>query len=127
MLSFEESEIFHYKAKRNAPNTASDRRSATVVLRFPDHLKTRIAFVLRWGDVNGSLGRWRPHGFAEAECASSALDLRLRMSGKAMKTAGSRRPDGEMRPEYDFSGGVRGKYAERFARGSAGRAFSSRM
>lgn len=23
-----------------------------------------------------------------------------------------------MRPEYDFSGGVRGKYAERYARGS---------
>jgi len=24
--------------------------------------------------------------------------------------------DDEMRPEYDFSGGVRGKYAERYAR-----------
>ena len=24
----------------------------------------------------------------------------------------------EMRPEYDFSGGVRGKYAERFAEGT---------
>ena len=24
--------------------------------------------------------------------------------------------EGEMRPEYDFSGGVRGKYAERYAR-----------
>jgi hypothetical protein len=27
-----------------------------------------------------------------------------------------RRVDDEMRPEYDFSGGVRGKYAERYAR-----------
>jgi hypothetical protein len=26
--------------------------------------------------------------------------------------------DLEMRPEYDFSGGVRGKYASRFAKGS---------
>ena len=26
--------------------------------------------------------------------------------------------DDEMRTEYDFSGGVRGKYAERFAKGS---------
>jgi hypothetical protein len=25
---------------------------------------------------------------------------------------------GELRPEYDFSGGVRGKYAARFARGT---------
>jgi hypothetical protein len=25
-------------------------------------------------------------------------------------------PDDEMLPEYDFSGGVRGKYAERYAR-----------
>lgn len=24
----------------------------------------------------------------------------------------------ELRPEYDFSGGVRGKYAERYARGT---------
>ena len=28
------------------------------------------------------------------------------------------RPDDEMRPEYDFSKGVRGKYAARFAEGS---------
>lgn len=27
-------------------------------------------------------------------------------------------PDLDMRPEYDFSGGVRGKYAERYAEGS---------
>jgi hypothetical protein len=27
-----------------------------------------------------------------------------------------KRESGEMRPEYDFSGGVRGKYAARFAR-----------
>jgi hypothetical protein len=29
-----------------------------------------------------------------------------------------KRDTDEMRPEYDFSGGVRGKYAARFARGT---------
>ena len=29
-----------------------------------------------------------------------------------------KREDPDMRAEYDFSGGVRGKYAQRFARGS---------
>jgi hypothetical protein len=28
------------------------------------------------------------------------------------------RPEPDLRPEYDFSGGVRGKYARRAARGS---------
>jgi hypothetical protein len=36
-----------------------------------------------------------------------------------MKTARSPRLGDDIRPEYDFSGGVRGKYAERFGRGSA--------
>jgi hypothetical protein len=27
-------------------------------------------------------------------------------------------PEDDLRPEYDFSGGVRGKYAKRFAEGS---------
>ena len=27
-------------------------------------------------------------------------------------------PDDDMRPEYDFTGGVRGKYAKRFAEGT---------
>lgn len=31
-----------------------------------------------------------------------------------MKRAGSRREPEDMPPEYDFSGGVRGKYARRF-------------
>ena len=32
---------------------------------------------------------------------------------------GPRPPEDEMRPEYDFSGGVRGKYAERYLRSNA--------
>ena len=35
-----------------------------------------------------------------------------------MSKARSDQPDPEMRDEYDFSGGVRGKYASRFAEGS---------
>lgn len=39
-----------------------------------------------------------------------------------MKKQASRRPAApevrEMRPEYDFSGGVRGKYAARYAKGT---------
>lgn len=34
------------------------------------------------------------------------------------KKARSRRPAVEMRAEYDFSGGVRGKYVERYRRGT---------
>ena len=35
-----------------------------------------------------------------------------------MKKAKKPKPDGTMRAEYDFSGGVRGKYAQRYAAGS---------
>ena len=35
-----------------------------------------------------------------------------------MKKATSRTAESEMRGEYDFSGGVRGKYARRYARGA---------
>lgn len=38
------------------------------------------------------------------------------MKGDPMKKADS--PDSDMREEYDFSDGVRGKYADRFAEGS---------
>ncbi len=35
-----------------------------------------------------------------------------------MRNAKNRDDDVEMRPEYDFSKGVRGKYAKRFAKGT---------
>lgn len=34
------------------------------------------------------------------------------------KTSKARRPTDEMRPEYDFSAGVRGKYAARYRAGT---------
>ena len=39
------------------------------------------------------------------------------MKDANMKTPTKRRPD-EMRAEYDFSGGVRGKYVERYRQGT---------
>jgi hypothetical protein len=72
---------------------------------------------------------------AHTSIASSALDLPRAVSAVSMKKAkapakksrasGAKKPvprrrtrAAEMRPEYDFSGGVRGKYARAYARGS---------
>ena len=41
-----------------------------------------------------------------------------RKATTAATPASRRRRDPEMRSEYDFSGGVRGKYAKRFAEGT---------
>jgi hypothetical protein len=38
--------------------------------------------------------------------------------GTRTKKASRRNGDDEMRPEYDFTGGVRGKYAKRYAEGT---------
>ena len=38
--------------------------------------------------------------------------------GTRAKKVSRRDGDDEMRPEYDFSGGVRGKYAKRYAEGT---------
>ncbi len=35
-----------------------------------------------------------------------------------MKKASSEEPEDTLQPEYDFTGGVRGKYAKRFAQGT---------
>jgi len=40
------------------------------------------------------------------------------MRDTPMKKPPSRRRTREMRPEYDFSGGVRGKYVDRYRRGT---------
>jgi hypothetical protein len=47
------------------------------------------------------------------------LDLRGVVSGRpTKKTPDKARSSGELRPHYDFSKGVRGKYAKRYARGT---------
>lgn len=40
------------------------------------------------------------------------------MKDATMKKPPSKRPSREMRAEYDFSGGVRGKYADSYRRGT---------
>lgn len=47
---------------------------------------------------------------------SSALESRLEMKDDPMKKDNSQ--DSDMREESDFGGGIRGKYADRFAEGS---------
>ena len=48
--------------------------------------------------------------------ASSAPEAPTRVNGKNM--ASKTKHDGEMRVHYDFSGGVRGKYAARYEQGT---------
>ena len=50
--------------------------------------------------------------------ASSALDLRVAANERTMKRATNKAGGPEMREEYDFSRGVRGKYAHRYGRGT---------
>ncbi len=40
------------------------------------------------------------------------------MKNESIKKPYSKRSRDEMRPEYDFSGGVRGKYANRYRKGT---------
>jgi len=40
------------------------------------------------------------------------------MRNAAMKKTPSKRPAAGMRPEYDFAGGIRGKYVARYRRGT---------
>ena len=44
--------------------------------------------------------------------------MRARQKEKTMKKAIRKRAEPEMRAEYDFSRGVRGKYARRYAQGT---------
>src|SRR3989442_10155792 len=50
--------------------------------------------------------------------ASSAPGARAGVKERVMKQATERAADPEMRAEYDFSRGVRGKYARRYAQGA---------
>ena len=50
--------------------------------------------------------------------ASSARDARAEENERAMKKAPSKATEPKMQAEYDFNGGVRGKYARRCAQGT---------
>src|SRR5712692_8140332 len=49
---------------------------------------------------------------------SSARDAQHAVKGESMRSVRPRSKPDEMLREYDFSGGVRGKYASRFAKGT---------
>jgi hypothetical protein len=49
---------------------------------------------------------------------NSALELDLQLRGSDVSTKSPTQSDPDMRDEYDFSGGVRGKYAERYRQGT---------
>jgi hypothetical protein len=57
---------------------------------------------------------------AETEDSIRIISARLatKVSVEPMSTRKKQGAEPEMREEYDFSNGVRGKYAERFAKGS---------
>jgi len=68
-----------------------------------------------WGSRSRADSWWWSTPTEARGSATSALELQQGMRGDPMKTDGQ---DPDMRAEYDFNGGVRGKYADRFAEGS---------
>lgn len=83
----------------------------------PEHSMEEDRYVLQ--GVSG-LGRLVvvAHTDRGKPSASSVLDWPPGVSGGAMGTSKRRRAEDDMRAEYDFSGGVRGKYVARVGRGT---------
>src|SRR5207247_2088740 len=74
-----------------------------------------------WGRASSSAFSSLCTPIAMRQFGSSVLDSRQGRNDGIMKAPDSRRRRGDaddMRPEYDFSRGIRGKYAERFAHAS---------
>ena len=87
-----------------------------VTISAPDHSEGERRF-LSLGKSDA--GRLLVVAYAERarECESSARGKRLRASEGHMKQ-GTHGPDGDMRPEYDFSHGVRGKHHAAYRAGT---------
>ncbi len=84
----------------------------SLAIRDPDHSDDEFRFILVGESYAGRLVVV-VHAERGPESASSALDW------LPDESDGSMNPEEDsMREEYDFSGGVRGKYADRFAEGS---------
>jgi hypothetical protein len=82
----------------------------------PGHLASEERFVSIW------ISRQRKplvlvHTTRGEQIRLITLALRQGMKGATTKKHRSNRAAKEMRPEYDFSGGVRGKYAARYSLG----------
>jgi uncharacterized DUF497 family protein len=86
----------------------------SLTIADPDHSEDEDRYVLLGESY---LARLMVVVFTERarESGSSALDSQVQARGEHMKPDSS---DTDMRDEYDFTDGVRGKYADRFAKGS---------
>ncbi len=87
----------------------------SVTIPDPDHSATRIGAFSSGQRTKAGSWLWSTP-LAATMCASSAPGGRPRLKGVRMNTESNDSDD--MREEYDFSDGVRGKYAARFAEGS---------
>ena len=93
----------------------------SITIPDPLHSETEERLVLI-GVSRKQHSWWSPMSSAATSFESSALVLPAALSGSPMKKASNRKRARavreEMLPEYDFSKGVRNKYAARFAEGT---------
>jgi len=84
----------------------------------PEHSQTEDRFVL-FGKSHAGKNCWLSATRKEATiCASSVPDGPADANERTMKKAVSKTAEPTMWENYDFAGGVRGKYARRYARGT---------
>ena len=107
----------HGVSFREATTVFADPLSITI--SDPDHSTTEMRFVDIGLSTSGACSWYR----TRSEAIESALllrDARPAMSEDNMKKQSKRkaRTSDQMRPEYDFSKGVRGKHAARYASGT---------
>ncbi len=89
----------------------------SITISDPDRIVDEERFLIV--GVSGKGGCWLWFILLEtSEFGSSVPDLRPGMKDATVKKSVSKRKAPEMRADYDFSGGVRGKYAEKYERGT---------
>jgi uncharacterized DUF497 family protein len=89
----------------------------SVTIPDPDHSEGEERFlIVGSSSARGDRSWLSPTPNGARMSASSARDARMRASGENM--ANKTKQGQEMRDHYDFSGGVRGKYAARYAEGT---------
>jgi hypothetical protein len=119
----------HEKPKQTCANTGSASPKPLRPSKIRYQLPSLIRIILRTRKgssrlgVRGNITLWSSlMSSAAIPFASSALDPPAVGNGICMKKASNttKRASSseEMRPEYDFSRGVRGKYSARFAEGT---------
>src|SRR5258705_255521 len=73
---------------------------------------------LRRSSVTSSVATTRESSTLGSPPVENGPSMKKATKGTRTKKVSRRNGDDEMRPEYDFSGGVRGKYAKRYAEGT---------